>query len=108
LVKYGLATPIYAASGLSVLSILCTALLLPGGRPPHAHAEGPAGPGGTRLGLLSWGSYAQYFARPILGGMLVQFFFFAFAFSTFIAGFALFAERTFHWKGRPFGPREVG
>jgi DHA1 family tetracycline resistance protein-like MFS transporter len=109
LVRYGLATPIYAAAGLSVLSVVCTALLLPGGRPPHAHeGEEPVGPAGRRLGLLSWSSYAQYFARPVLGAMLVQFFCFAFSFSTFIAGFALFAERTFQWKGRPFGPREVG
>ena len=30
------------------------------------------------------------------------------AFSTFISGFALFAERRFEWQGRPFGPREIG
>ena len=110
LVKYGMSTPIYAAAGLSLLSILCTSALLPGGKPPHnLTADGaPVGPGGKRLGVLSWGRYADYFKRPVLGGMLVQFFCFAFAFSTFIAGFALFAERTFSVGGRPFGPREVG
>jgi MFS transporter, DHA1 family, tetracycline resistance protein len=110
LVKYGMSTPIYAAAGLSLLSILCTSALLPGGKPPHnLPAESASvGPGGKRLGVLSWGRYADYFKRPILGGMLVQFFCFAFAFSTFIAGFALFAERTFSVGGRPFGPREVG
>ncbi len=30
------------------------------------------------------------------------------SFSTFISGFALFAERRFEWNGRPFGPREIG
>jgi MFS family permease len=38
----------------------------------------------------------------------VQFLFFMLSFSTFISGFALFAERRFEWNGRPFGPREIG
>src|SRR4029077_13589648 len=40
--------------------------------------------------------------------LLWQFFAFAFAFSTFMSGFALFAERRFSWNGHPFGPKEVG
>ena len=35
-------------------------------------------------------------------------FLFTFAFATFTAGFALFAERRFTWHGAPFGPKEVG
>ena len=34
LVRYGLNAPILLAAGLSLTSVLCTALLLPGGRPP--------------------------------------------------------------------------
>src|SRR5262249_20596031 len=48
LVRYSLNAPIYAASGMSLTSIVCTLTLLPG--VGHTHA-GPAeaGPGGTRL-----------------------------------------------------------
>ena len=44
----------------------------------------------------------------MLAGLLGQMFLFAFAFTTFTSGFALFAERTFTWNGRPFSPREIG
>jgi MFS family permease len=108
LVKYGLAAPFYAAAGLSVFSTLCTSVLLPGGRPPQAAGHESVGPAGRRLGFLSWGQYGQYLKRPVLRGMLIQFFCFAFAFITFITGFALFAERTFTFRGNAFGPREVG
>jgi MFS family permease len=107
LVKHGLAAPILAAAGLSLVSILCTLILLPGGRPPQA-AGADAGPAGKRLSIVQWGSYGQYFRRPVLAGLLVQFFFYAFCFTTFTSGFALFAERTFRWHGQPFSPREVG
>jgi MFS family permease len=49
----------------------------------------------------------RYFRRPVLAGLLAQFFLFAFAFATFTSGFALFAERRF-WQGHPFTPREIG
>jgi MFS family permease len=39
--------------------------------------------------------------------MLCQFFSFAFAFTTFFSGFALFAERRFTHDGAPYGPTEV-
>src|SRR5947208_11025485 len=70
--------------------------------------EAPIAPGGKRLRILDWGTYLQYFRRPALGGYLLEFFFFTFAFATFTSGFALFAERRFFWHGRAFGPREVG
>jgi MFS family permease len=44
----------------------------------------------------------------VLAALFVQFFCFAFAFSSFTSGFALFAERRFTWAGHPFGPREIG
>jgi predicted MFS family arabinose efflux permease len=67
-----------------------------------------AGPAGRRPSPLDWRVYTTFFRRPVLGGLLLQFFFYIFAFSTFTSGFALFAERTFRWHGRPFGPREIG
>jgi MFS family permease len=110
LVKFGLSAPIYAASGMSLTSIVCTLVLLPNAGPPKpvSEAEGAKGPGGTRLAIVNWKAYAQYFRRPILSGLLAQFFFYALCFSTFTSGFALFAERRFRWQGQPFTPREIG
>jgi MFS family permease len=124
---YSLTAPIYLAAALSGASILCTLFLLPGGKPsgvghdatpappraagaepPPAPKEAPEAPGGKRLSILNWGAYAAYVRRPGLTTLFLQFFCFTFSFSTFIAGFALFAERTFTWDGHPFGPREVG
>ena len=114
---YGYRVPILCAAALSLLSILGTTFLLPR-EPPHPDGtpaasaerelEGPVAPGGKRLKLLDWGTYAQYFRRPVLGGLLIEFFLFTFAFVTFTAGFALFAERRFTWHGAAFGPKEVG
>jgi len=107
LAGYGLAAPIYAAAALSFTSILCTFFLLPRDKPEAPKAP-VAGPGGQRLGLLGWGAYAQFFRRPVLGGLLVQFLLYMLAFQTFTSGFALFAERTFTWHGHAFTPREIG
>jgi MFS family permease len=104
--QYGHRYPIYAAQGLSALSILATAVLLPRARPQVT--AGADGPGGRRLALLSWGRYGEYFARPELGTLLFQFFAFAFAFASFTSGFALFAERRLTWDGQPFGAKHVG
>jgi DHA1 family tetracycline resistance protein-like MFS transporter len=106
LAHYGHRYPIYAAQGLSALSILATALLLPKASPRPS--DGLDGPGGRRLALLSWGRYREYFARPVLASLLFQFFAFAFAFSTFTSGFALFAARQLTWEGQPFGAKHVG
>lgn len=98
--------PIYLAAGLSALSVVATLTLLP--RPTSAPGGAQDGPAGRRLTLLSWSRYVEYFRRPGLGSLLLQFFAFAFAFATFTSGFALFAERRFTWDGHPFGTREVG
>lgn len=102
LVRYGLFTPILLAAALSLLSVVCTAVLLPGGRPPPdpAAAGSPAAPRLTRFGALR--------GRPELWNLWAQFFMFTLAFSMFTSGFALFAERRFTWHGQPFGPREIG
>ncbi len=107
LVHYGLRAPIYAAAGLSLASFVCTAGLLRNQVRPGADTA-DVGPGGKRLGIIEWGAYRQYFARPVLAALLIQFLLFAFAFATFTSGFALFAERTFQWQGHAFTPREVG
>ena len=106
LAQYDYSYPAWAAATLSFTSVLCTYFLLPQ-VVPHAGDEA-AGPGGKRLGLLDWGAYIQYFERPALASILVQFFFFCVMFSLFISGFALFAERRFLVNGLPFGPKQVG
>lgn len=106
--QYGLHAPFHVAAGLSLLSIVCTVVLLPNQAPVAPAASDPAGPGGVRLALTDWAVYRQYFQRPVLAGLLLQFLFFGVAFSTFTSGFALFAERTFRWDGQPFTPREIG
>ncbi|MES1261185.1 MAG: MFS transporter [Acidobacteriota bacterium] len=98
--QFGYVWPILAAASLSAFSIVCTATLLPKVEP---HPDDVGGPGGKRLGILDWKGYLQYFSSPGLGPLLWQFFFFAFSFSLFITGFALFAERRLQ-----MGPKEVG
>ena len=107
---YSYQYPIFAAAALSAASILSTYFLLPSApvKPEGEKADGPAPPAGTRLRVLDWGHYATYFRRPVLAGLLWQFFAFAFAFAIFMSGFALFAERRYTWNGHPFGPKEVG
>ncbi|MGK5085766.1 MFS transporter [Bdellovibrionota bacterium FG-1] len=109
LAQFGYAYPIYAAAGLSALSILATYTLLPSESTVHAHPdEGPVAPGGQRLGILNWRRYLELFQRPDLGPLLLQFFCFVFSFALFNSGFALFSERRFMHGDHPFGPREVG
>jgi MFS family permease len=97
---HGLNAPIYLAAAMSATSILATTVLLKGGAPTTSLAH--------RTDALRWRTYSQYFARPELRGLLVQFLFFMLSFSVFISGFALFAERRLIWNGEPFGPREIG
>ncbi len=97
---YGHTAPIYLAAGMSATSILATAMLLKSGGPPRTQA--------VRWAPFDWRTHAEYFARPALRALLLQFLFFMLSFSTFISGFALFAERRFEWNGQPFGPREIG
>lgn len=108
LARFGYEAPILAAAALSLTSILCTWFLLPKREALHAHANDASGPGGRRLSLISWGEYRVYFRNKALARLLIQWLLFAFSFSSFIAGFALFAERTYIWHGRPVGVREVG
>ncbi len=103
--QYSYVYPAYLAAALSFTSILCTYFLLPQAVP---HTEEESGPGGKRRGLLDWGSYLDYFKRPELAPLLIEFMLFCLMFSLFIQGFALFAQRRFFIHGHPFGPKEVG
>ncbi|MGA3203178.1 MAG: MFS transporter [Bryobacteraceae bacterium] len=93
--------PVFAAAGLSALSILATATLLPKAEPAGRDP-------GRRLSLIAWGEYVKYFHQPRLATRLWQFLCFIFAFSMFTSGFPLFAERRLTWHGTPFGPEQTG
>jgi MFS transporter, DHA1 family, tetracycline resistance protein len=111
LANYGHHVPFLVAAGLSALSILCTYLFLDKGLRPGAAATpaGEVGPGGRRPSVFDWRVYVEYFSRPVLRGVLLQFFLFSFAFGCFTSNFALFAERRFVTAdGRPWGADEVG
>jgi DHA1 family tetracycline resistance protein-like MFS transporter len=106
--QFGYVYPILAAAFLSASSIVCTATLLPGVTPHTVETNIGTGDAGRRPGIFEWKSYAEYFARPKLGRLLWQFFFFAVSFALFISGFALYAQRRYTWHGQPFGAKEVG
>jgi MFS transporter, DHA1 family, tetracycline resistance protein len=101
--KFGYQYPIFVAAGLSATSILATYFLLPGVTPAVADNATP-----RKFTVLDWANYVRYFREPGLGPLLWQFFAFTFAFSMFMSGFALFAERRYTWHGQPFGPQQVG
>jgi DHA1 family tetracycline resistance protein-like MFS transporter len=102
LYRFGYQAPILAAAALSATSILATTYLLPGGAGPAAKAAHPKKP------LFAWGHYLSFFKRPALTSLLLQMLLFYFAFSAYVSGFALFAERRFTWHGIPLGPKQVG
>jgi len=99
--QYSFQLPIFVAAGLSATSILATYFLLPA-TIPHS----PDGP--RKFTLFDWRTYLGFFRRPELAPLLFQFTAFAFAFSTFMTGFPLFAERRYTWHAQPFGPKQVG
>jgi DHA1 family tetracycline resistance protein-like MFS transporter len=101
--KFGYQYPILVAAGLSATSILATYFLLPAVTPTAADHATP-----RKFTLFDWGNYVRYFREPGLAPLLWQFFAFAFAFSMFMTGFALFAERRYTWHGQAFGPQQVG
>jgi len=100
--------PFLVAAGMSMISMLFTATLLDAGVPAPSSATEPAGPGGKRPPVFDLSIYAEYFRRPKLGSLYLQFFLYTFAFSAFMSGFALFAERRFMANGHFWTSREVG
>jgi len=97
---YGYHVPFLAAACLSAGSMICSYTLLEPGVVPGAKQTGP---GGRRPALFDPAVYLDYFRRPGLGSLYLQFFLFTFAFSAFMSGFALFAERRFNWTVREVG-----
>lgn len=88
--------PFLAAACLSVGSMVCTYTLLEPGMPAEPGATtAAAGPGGKRPPVFDLSIYVEYFRRPGLGSLYLQFFLFTFSFSAFMSGFPLFAERRF-------------
>ena len=106
LAGYDYRYPIFAAAFLSATSILATSLLLPSVKPANASKQ-PSGPGGTRIALVQWGAYGEYFRKPRLAPRLFEFFAFAFSFAMFVSGLPLFVERRLTFHGIPFGPRQL-
>jgi multidrug resistance protein len=96
--------PIFAAAGLSALSVLTTWFLLPAVKPGGSGGAAPP----RRLTLFEWRAYAVYFRDPVLSSKLWQFLLFSLGFSMFVAGMPLFVERRLTWDGRPFGAEQVG
>jgi DHA1 family tetracycline resistance protein-like MFS transporter len=114
--EYGMHYPFMVAACLSALSMACTYFLLPreDGMKPKAEVVGP---GGKRPGAFDVSVYAEFFRRPELRALYVQFFLFSFSFSLFFSGFALYAERRFvvehigplgQMLVEPWSAREVG
>jgi MFS family permease len=88
---------------------VATYTLLPREKPPQRDSTaGQSLPGGKRPGAFDIDTYVEYFRRPKLASLYVQFFLFTFAFSCFTSGFALFAERRFTVDGHPWTQKEVG
>jgi MFS transporter, DHA1 family, tetracycline resistance protein len=105
---YALYVPFVVAACLSAGSMLASYTLLEPDKPAAAAGTddgsgSPAAPGGKRPGLFDLSTYMEFFRRPGLGATYLQFFCFAFAFSAFMSGFALFAERRLHWTAREVG-----
>lgn len=94
--------PFLVSACLSALSILCTYFLLPHEMQRPAITD-TSGPGGRRPSAFDVATYLEYFRRPQLGAIYLQFFFFIFSFSVLTSGFALFAEARFHWSARETG-----
>ncbi len=103
LAQFSYQYPIFAAAALSATSILSTYFLLPCGAPAASDGATP-----RKFTLFDWGNYVRYFREPGLAPLLWQFFAFTLAFSMFMTGFPLFAERRYVWEGHAFGPKEVG
>jgi DHA1 family tetracycline resistance protein-like MFS transporter len=101
---WGMHMPFIVSACLSGISIICTWTLLPRELPPQQGKPAEiAGPAGRRPGALDLSTYANYFRRPGLGSVYLQYFLFTFAFSCFTSGFALFAEARYGWSARQTG-----
>jgi len=104
--RYGFAAPAFVAAGLSLLSIVLSATLLPGqaefARIKAERAgdggEAAAPPGGERTLALG-----RFLAQPMARRRLLQFFAFTTSFAVLTGGLALFLERQLQFTSREVG-----
>ncbi|HEY6173058.1 MAG TPA: MFS transporter [Kofleriaceae bacterium] len=101
--EYGMHWPFVVAAVLSLGSMVCSYTLLEPGVMATQSAASPVGPGGKRPAVFDLAVYLEYFRRPGLGSLYLQFFLFTFSFSAFMGGFALFARSRFGWTAREVG-----
>ena len=90
--KFGFAAPAYAAAGLSALSIVLTATMLPK-QDPKAKSDAP------RRSL----NFGRFLKRALPRRRLLEFFAFTTAFSTLVGGLALYLHERFN-----FGVEQTG
>jgi DHA1 family tetracycline resistance protein-like MFS transporter len=103
--RYGYAAPAFMAAGLSLLSIILSATLLPGQaeleemKAEHGAQGGPPPPpvGERTLDL------GRFLKQPLPRRRLLQFFAFTTSFAVLTGGLALYLERQFHYD-----PRQIG
>lgn len=105
--RWGMSAPLFLAAGLSLTSLSCTALLLPRDEQrrelpaePTTSRRPPSTTARRRFSVLRWDRFATSFQRPVLGGVLGEFLLYQLAFSMFMSGFALFAERRYTYEGQ--------
>ena len=103
LYRFGYRAPILAAASLSFCSIMASTFLLP--REPRQAKVSKQTPGET---TSAFGTAVRYFKQPRLASLFLEIFLFYFSFSTYVAGFALFAERRFTFHGAPLDAKQVG
>ncbi len=102
LAGYSHTYPILLAAGLSATSVVATLFLLPGKTPASIDAQH------EHTKEISYRHTFSLLREPAVSRLYRQFAAFAFTFSIFMSGFALFAERRFVWHGVPFQAKEVG
>ncbi len=95
-----LRAPLWVAAGLSAVSIVCTAVLLPKGVSTVVV--------GRKQSILPMGAMLQTFRTPETGRLAWLMTCFYFAFGTYMSGQALFLAGRFWWHGHRFGAENVG
>ncbi|MBR0797669.1 MFS transporter [Bradyrhizobium jicamae] len=100
LVHYGDTAPVWAAAGLSLISILATIVLLSPDHPAFEPLYQQRVPEPTLMRTILGMRYAWR-----LLGLLIVFFFVN---SMFLSQIGLFLSARFSWDGHPFGARELG
>ena len=95
-----LRAPLWVAAGLSAVSIVCTAVLLPKGTSTVV--------AGSKQSIVPMRAMLQTFRTPETGRLAWLMTCFYFAFGTYMSGQALFLAGRFWWHGHRFGAENVG